>query len=348
VPSIYPPGAQFFYWLVGLVAPGSVYGLKVEMALFHLLSGAVLALLLVRRGRDPRLAAIYLWAPLPIVEFALNGHVDAIAISCTLLALLLNTCAFRGARTLVGVALGVATLVKLYPLILAVALTRRRDRAMPVALLVTILVGYARYLSEGPQALGFLSTYLTEVYNNYGGALLLVRTIGFAAGATTDLVRLIGAALAGCCVAVLCWLRLPQSLRLPRRYLPTSLRRLFARLRRVPRLDAEAAACGLIVLWIAFSPHVFPWYVAVLLPFAALLLRARPPLAAGIWIFASFVPLAYVAFDAPPLYWFYPALYLAACAVAFGIAKVRTRSRAALPLGSRAPSVASLEKGTLL
>jgi hypothetical protein len=348
VPSIYPPGAQFFYWLVGLVAPGSIYGLKVEMALFHLLSGAVLALLLVRRGRDPRLAAIYLWAPLPIVEFALNGHVDAIAVTCILLALLLNTCAFRGARTLVGVALGVATLVKLYPLLLAVALIRRRDRAMPVALLVTILVGYARYLSEGPQALGFLSTYLTEVYNNYGGALLLVRTIGFATGATPDLVRLIGAALAGCCVAVLCWLRLLPSLPPPQRALPVPMRRLVAHFERLPRLDADVAACGLVVLWIAFSPHVFPWYVAVLLPFAALLLRATPPLAVGVWVFASFIPLAYVAFDAPPLYWFYPALYLAACAVALGIALARARSRAAPPLGSQAPStIASLEKGML-
>jgi hypothetical protein len=346
VPSIYPPGAQFFYWLAGLVAPGSIYGLKIEMTLFHLLAGALLALLLVRHSRDPRLAAIYLWAPLPIVEFALNGHIDAIAIACILLALLLNTCAFRGARILVGVVLGVATLVKLYPLLLAVALIQRRDRAMPVAVLLTIVLGYARYLSEGPEALGFLSTYLTEVYNNYGGALLLVRTLGFAVGATPDLVRLIGAALAGCYVAALCWLMLLPSLPLPQRALPAPVEWLVIRFKRLPRPDAEVAACGLVVLWIAFSPHVFPWYVAVLLPFAALLLRSTPPLAVGIWVFASFIPLAYVAFDAPPLYWFYPALYLAACAVALGTAMARTRSQAALPLGSQAPSIASLEKGT--
>jgi hypothetical protein len=347
VPSIYPPGAQFFFWLEGLAAPGSIYGLKVEMTLFHLLAGALLALLLVRRGSDPRLAAIYLWAPLPNVEFALNGHVDAIVIMFILLALLLNTCTFRGARLLVGVALGVATLVKLYPLLLAVALIRRRDRAMPVAVLFTILLGYARYLGEGPQALGFLSTYLTEVYNNYGGALLLARTVGFAAGATPDLVRLLGMALAGCCVAALCWLRLLPSPPAPQRDLPVPKQRLVMRLNRLPRPDADAAACGLVVLWIVFSPHVFPWYVAVLLPFAAIQLRFTPPVAAGIWVFASFIPLAYVAFAAPPLYWFYPALYFVACAVALGIAIARVRSRAAPPLGSQAPSIASLEKGTL-
>lgn len=328
VPSIYPPGAQFFYWLVGLVAPGSIYGLKVEMAVFDLLAGGVLALLLARRGHDYRRAALYLWAPVPIVEFALNGHEDAIAIAFILLALLLDTYAFRGARVLVGVTLGIATLVKLYPLLLVVALVRRRERAMPLALVFTVLLGYAPYAGEGPQALGFLYTYLTQVQVSYGGVLLLIRTLGFALGATASDVRAIGAALAGCCVLAIGWLRLRPTLPWPWRTVPAPLKRLGNRLTTLPRLDVVTTACSVIILWFVFEPHVFPWYTAVLLPFVALLLPSAPALAAGALLFASFIPLAYTAYQAPPLYWLYPALYLAACALIVIVAAARWRASA--------------------
>jgi hypothetical protein len=344
VPSIYPPGAQFFYWLVGLVAPGSIYGVKVEMALFDLLAGGLLALLLARRSADPRLAAIYLWAPLPIVEFALNGHEDALAIVFILLALLLDTSAFRGARVLVGVALGLATLVKLYPLVLAGALYRRWERAMPVALGITVLLGYARYLDEGPQALGFLSTYLTQVQVSYGGALLLIRTIGLDAGATASDIRVVGATLAACCVLALLWLRLRPSLPIRPRAVPAQLRSLGHRLNGLPLPDAPTTACGLIVIWLVFSPHVFPWYATALLPFVALLLRATPALALGIWLFVSFIPLAYVAYSAPPLFWFYPALYIAACVLA--VALLVTRRQAHRRRRGVAPAPSLVQKGT--
>jgi Glycosyltransferase family 87 len=347
VPSIYPPAAQFCYWLVGLVAPGNIYALKAEMALFDLVAGGLLALLLARRGIDPRRAAICLWAPLPVVEFALNGHEDSIAIAFIVLALLLDTCAFRGARVLVGMALGIATLAKLYPLLLVMALIRRRDRAMPVALGVSVVLGYVPYLGEGPRALGFLSTYLTQVQVSYGGALLLVRVLGAAAGATANDVRLIGAVLAGGCVALVAWLRLHPIVSLPPRAFLARLRRVAAWLDRLPRIDVDTTACALIAIWLAFSPHDFPWYAAALLPFVALLLRKAPGLAYGAWLFVAFMPLAYVAYDSPPLFWFYPALYLACCALALAVVLVRTRALRAFRAGLAPALVSSLQKGSL-
>jgi hypothetical protein len=348
VPSIYPPGAQFFYWLAGLAAPGNIYGLKIEMVAFDLLAGAILALLLARHGKDWRRAAIYLWAPLPIVEFALNGHEDAIAIAFILLALLLDTCVFRGVRVLVGVALGIATLVKLYPLLLVIALLRRGERAMPLALALTVLLGYAPYLGEGLQSLGFLYTYLTQVQVSYGGALLLIRTIGFAVGASVSIVQGMGAVLAGCCVLALGWLRLRPTLPMRWRAMPAALRRLGVRLGSLPRPGVLMMACLLVITWLAFSPHVFPWYAAALLPFVGLLPRSATALASGVLLFASFIPLAYTAYNAPALFWLYPALYLAACALIILIAATRLWGTTTDPRTERlAPSISSLKKGNL-
>jgi hypothetical protein len=365
VPTIYPPVAQLLYRLAYLVAPENVWGIKAEMAGFDLLAGGLLALLLVGRGLDPRRAFIYLWAPLTVVEFALNAHVDAAAIAFTLLALLANGATFRGARAVVGILLGIATLIKLYPLVLVLALVRRRDWALVVALAVTLGAGYAPFWRDGLAAFGFLSTYLTQVHDNFGGALLLIRAVAFWAGLNATVVRAAGVLGAALGAAAVCWLRVRRDAPAAphvraeerrgswRAAVPTRLG-IVGHL----RLDPAGASGALIVLWLVFSPHVFAWYVTALVPFCALFL-AWPPrrlaaaLAIGVWTFTGLIPLSYVAFETPSLTWLYPALYVAALVAALAalIWRHRTSERVAAGLPATAqdsPLPLSIQKGRSL
>jgi hypothetical protein len=312
VPTIYPPAAQLLYRLADALAPGNVVGIKIEMLLLDLLAGGLLALLLRQRGQDPRRAVIYLWAPLPVIEFALNGHEDAAAIACIVAALLVNGARWRGARVVVGVLLGLATLIKLYPVLLVVALWRRRDWPLAAGLALTLAAGYAPYWRDGFAATGFLATYLTQVHANYGAVLLVLRGLGQSLGAGTRAIQLAGAAAAALGLGALAWLRM-DPVRRPIRW---------DVLRRVALGPAGAAAGG-VTLWLACSPHVFPWYTAALLPFCALFLaRKDRPIANALtlsaWGFCGLIPLAYVAFASRALGWLYPALYLAALAGALG------------------------------
>jgi hypothetical protein len=365
------------------------------MVLFDLLAGVLLALLLRRHGRDVRRAFIYLWAPLPVIEFAFSGHVDAAAIAFILLILLLNGLSFRGSRALIGGLLGIATLIKFYPLVLVVALLRRRDWALLGTLAATLVVGYAPYAHDGLASFGFLSTYLTELDTSYGGAVLLIRAVGFRVGLTPDVVRALGVLGAAAGAGVVFWLRVrPEGVQpyaptpewgagvqpyapAPERPVGTRLnaptepdhgaqsappcattehgemiarrvgaqpasvvapteagswltrlarrgtrrwRAWDARVPRGVRLTPIQASFALIALWLAFSPHVFPWYTAALLPFVALELTLPPRrlargLVAGAWVFCGLIPLAYVAFEYSAWYWLYAGTYLASLAV---------------------------------
>lgn len=314
-PTIYPPGAQLLYRAAYVFAPKNVWGIKAEMVACDLLAGLLLALLLRRHGRDPRRAFIYLWAPLAVVEYALNGHVDAAAIALTLLILLVNELTFRGARAVVGALLGFATLVKLYPLVFVAALVRRRDWALLGALAGTLVVGYLPFWHEGAAAFGFLSTYLGQSDPNFGGVALVLRALASHWG--DRVVQALSLVSAAACVGLICWLRAR----------PISIST------RTPRLTTIQATYALVAVWLAFSPHVFGWYVPALLPFCAFFLAPvshRPagalandhPIAAasamGMWAFCCLIPLSYVAFEAPWWGWLYPAIYPACLALALG------------------------------
>src|SRR2546421_653343 len=148
-PTIYPPGAQASYLLSYLLATSNLYFLKGIFIGFDMLTCGALALLLVHKGLDPRRIVIYAWCPLPIVEFALQGHVDALPVAFTVLSVLCATSTRRGSRVLTGFMLGMATLTKIYPILLLVAIMRRRDWALLATCLTTIILGYIPYLILG-------------------------------------------------------------------------------------------------------------------------------------------------------------------------------------------------------
>lgn len=259
-PSLYPPGAQYVYILSYLIVPSSLYFLKFVFFLFDLTSCGVLAILLARKGLDPARVLLYAWCPLPIVEFALQGHVDVLPITFTLLALLTaRDTRWRG-RALTGFLIGMGTLTKIYPIVMLVAVVRlhdwKRDWLLIATCLLTIVVGYLPFFIQGHgQIFGFFSSYTNEQGQNAGIVQLAFANLGHNLHATLQgklTLEHLGAfvLVGGAALAIFI-------------------------LRQSERISIEAGTLILFALILAVSSHVFPWYTTTLLPLIALLLPAR-------------------------------------------------------------------------
>jgi hypothetical protein len=254
VPSIYPPAAQGIYLLSYLAAPSNLLVLKAIFIGFDMVTCVALAFMLYRKGLDPARCIIYTWCPLPIVEFAIQGHLDATTIAFSVLALLVATMQWRGSRVLTGFLIALATLTKLYPILLLVAVLKRRDWPLVLTCFVTIMLAYVPYLILGHgQVLGFFSTYASEQTPNAGVVQLVVLWLA-------SLFKL--AVPVGSILIYLCDLLLVGSIAL-----------FILSMRRQNNMRAESAALLVFVAIFAASSHIFPWYTTALLPWIALLVE---------------------------------------------------------------------------
>jgi alpha-1,6-mannosyltransferase len=116
IKTIYPPVAQVVFWLSYTLFGESVSGLKFLFLLTLLGSVCLFYLLLKNRKGDPRLLFLFAWNPLVIMETAINGHLDILMVFFVLLFLFYF---FREQWILTGIALALAILTKLIPIILA-------------------------------------------------------------------------------------------------------------------------------------------------------------------------------------------------------------------------------------
>jgi len=155
--TVYPPGTEALFAAVATLAPDSLLAWRLILIGFEGATG-VLLLRLLDRMRRPRAAALlYAWAPLAVLEGVQAGHVEVALVPPILLAL-----AWRQAGHLAraGAALGVATLLKLYPAVLLVAWWRRGDRRLGVGWAAVVAAGYLAYgWGAGPRVVGFLPEY---------------------------------------------------------------------------------------------------------------------------------------------------------------------------------------------
>ncbi|MCW2744223.1 MAG: hypothetical protein JWM48_773 [Mycobacterium sp.] len=209
-PTIYPPAAEL--WFLALDATGlprlhdrglELAGLGVDLAIL-----AVLLSLWRRGSLDLGAPAFWALAPLAPLEIVADAHVDGVALLVTLAGLL---AARRGRTTLAVVLLAVATLVKLYPALLLLAVLPRRFRpaAGAVAVFAGVLVaGYLPHvLAVGTRVVGYLPTYLREENYATGSRYLLVGLLGITGGAATVVVLLVLGA-----TAFTVWWRRPDPL----------------------------------------------------------------------------------------------------------------------------------------
>jgi Glycosyltransferase family 87 len=294
VPTIYPPGAQGLYLLAYLVAPDNVWAIKAEMAFCVALVAALLISYLRMRGQDPLRVIVWLWCPLVVVELGMDGHVDAAAIAVWLAALLLAQRNKQGwTRRAVGVLLGIATLIKLYPALFLLALARKDDRWLYIAFVATVALGYLPFLLGGVPALGFLGMYVGDI-QSYGALLFWLRNAYIAVNIPSVAAPITALLVAAVGAGAVVWGR---------------YRGWFSEL---------VALYILLALWLTLTPHLLPWYVTALVPFCALSLR--PPwqsrggaLTGALWLGVCIIPAFNIAFDPAfrNLEWLYAAIYIA-------------------------------------
>jgi hypothetical protein len=249
--TIYPPVAQMIFRLVAAVAQ-SPYAIKAAMTAFDLITICVIMRLLAAAGRPPAQSLIYAWHPLPIWEFAGNGHVDA-AGTC-FIALGFMAVIFRY-RVLASVALAAAVLVKFLPAVLMPVIWHRRegrwiDYRGPLAFAFVVAAAYACYAGAGLRVLGFLSGYAAEEGVAHTTRLFPLALLGEVA----TLPRWAGAAYYGMAATALLALGAAIAFR---RWPPLPVGYELDRLARLALVSAAA-------LTVALFPH-YPWYFAWLL-----------------------------------------------------------------------------------
>lgn len=158
-PTIYPPLAQMIF-LAATRASESVVWMKLVMVSFEAAALWAVARLLAAFNLPRQRILLAAWHPLLVWEIAGGGHLDAALVCFVCLALL----ARRGGRdALAGFLLACAALTKLFPVVLAPALYRRRGWRMPAAFVATFVAGYLPYSSVGlRRVVGYLPGYAAE------------------------------------------------------------------------------------------------------------------------------------------------------------------------------------------
>ncbi|MGI9087401.1 MAG: hypothetical protein ACR2HH_06625 [Chthoniobacterales bacterium] len=232
--TIYSPVTESLFAVAALIAPGSLFVLKV---LLLAIDGAVILLLAVCGGRAA--AWFYGWCPLVIAETAFHAHPDAWAVLWLLAAWL---CARRERFLFAGALAGVAVGAKIFAFFATPFLIWRRPALFLPTFLLALGLIYGPFLAAGSSAeWGALHVMASDFeFNSFGYAVL-----------------------AFCCgtkAARVLWLVLAGVIAL----------NLFVRW--VWRKQSQAQA-PVVDLWLAFlllSPVLNPWYLIGLVPFVAL------------------------------------------------------------------------------
>ena len=155
------------------LVPSGLRELRAQLptALWSLALTGLLVLLLRRGGRTPAWALLYATSPLAGVEAAMDAHVDGVAALAGVAAVaVLSRARLRAAAAAAGGALlAVATLVKLYPALLVLALLPRVGLRsartlwfVGAGLVTTALLYLPHVLSVGVAVVGYLPGYLAE------------------------------------------------------------------------------------------------------------------------------------------------------------------------------------------
>jgi len=289
VPTLYPPGAQSFYVFSYLLAPNNLTFFKGILVVLEGITCVALMFLLRQRGMDPARSLLYAWCPLPIIEFSIQGHQEAITVMFLALTLVCTNSKWRGSRAMTGFLLAMATLTNLYPLLCLPFVLRwrelRREWSLLLVFILTIVLAYLPYiiLSHG-LPLGFFSTYASEQASNAGMVALwthsLIQTFHWS-GLLALLTRYcIYAFVVGGTLLVSWWLYIYE------------------------RLSREAAFLLIIGAVFAISTHIYAWYNTIFLMLVPVLARPLWSRRSG-WSKQGIVMLAPWYFSISMIVWYY-------------------------------------------
>ncbi len=231
--TIYGPLAEQLLW-ADYVLLRNVVAMKLPFILMDL--GVVLALfrLLPALGVSPLRAIIYAWSPLTVVEFAGSGHNDPLSILALTLALLFYA---KGRQRLSVGALTVAALAKIYAAFLfPVFLFRTSWRYVAIPALLGV-VAFAPYGERWRDLARGLSEY-SEHWTNNESLYHLIRPMASSASQAGKIYLGVVALAVLYCLA--------------------------------RKLEPGRATFVLLGTILLFSPNVFPWYFAWMLPLLAI------------------------------------------------------------------------------
>jgi hypothetical protein len=279
VVTVYPPGAEAAFALLWRIMPDDVRWFQAVMAAGGLLAGGLLLGLLRALGRSPARILIYLWSPLLAFETAHAAHVDGLVLPLLVGAWWARV---RERDSLVGLLLGLAAALKLYPVLLLPALWRPRHPQgrwrLPLAFVLSLGACYLPYIwTSGPQVLGYLPRYFGERFNMGLAGLLIPQLERLGLDPDRGVLVLT--------LSVLALLGLGMILRSAE--------------------DGEAAVRRCVWLIGAFTlltQNLFSWYLLWLLPLVALfvqpgrLLGLRADAWTSWWLFCGLVALSYTFF----------------------------------------------------
>ena len=170
----YPPVAQIIFAISNLIRPLGVTTLKVIWVSLEGVTIWSLIRLLEHLKMNPARVIVYAWCPLSIWEISQNGHLDAGPATFIALA---GLAAARRRSATTGVLIALATMVKLFPGILAAALWRKWDRRLIIGMASTLILFYLPYLGVGKDILGFVTHYPSEEGFFSGERYLLLKWI---------------------------------------------------------------------------------------------------------------------------------------------------------------------------
>ncbi len=173
VVTVYPPGAQLAFAAIWRIVGDSVIGFKAVFVIAELLGGLVLVRLLQHFEHPPERILIYLWSPLLIFEVAHAGHIDGLMLPLLIAAFWARV---KERHWLLGICLGLAAMIKLFPALLLPALLpvsqvgSLRQRYLPsfktiLGFCFVITACYLVYILRGASPLGFLPNYFNENFN---------------------------------------------------------------------------------------------------------------------------------------------------------------------------------------
>jgi len=275
--TIYPPVAEMIFAGLWRLWPDNVSWFQGVMAAGGLLGGYLLLGLLKMLQQSNARLVIYLWSPLLIYETAHSAHLEGLVLPLLVLAWWMSV---RGRSGLSGVFLGLATGLKLYPAFLFPALWQRDKPGgwrYPAAFFGVLILTYLPYwLSSSVKVIGFLPSYLRELFNVPPHILLLHTLLRLAEVNWRSWAPLLG-------LLVLGFLGIGMLARPSKEALGT-LRR----------------SAWIIASYSLLSQNQFSWYMLWLLPLLAVLLwrPGEPRLNGwtGWWLFCGLVGLSYSFF----------------------------------------------------
>lgn len=269
--TIYPPVAQFFFALAYLAETWSLTAWRLVCLLAEFATVGLLYLLLKDLGRSPLWIAVYWWNPLIIKELMNSAHMEAVLVPMLVGAMVL---AIRQKLVGASILLSLAAGIKVWPLLLLplvfrglLSEPRRLVAAVASSGLIVLACALPPILSGLDQSSGFVA-YASDWRRN--GALFpvlqTIASVAFDAQTSSTLARALVAVTAGSFALFLAWQPVRSSTDLLRRM--------------------TFVALAVVLL----SPAQYPWYIAWILPFMAVV-----PLNVT-FLMAALMPIYYMSF----------------------------------------------------